>query len=71
MMYIHMHIAYFLTGTINLQVLWGKKKYLLNSLYEKLSIVSWKQMQTVKNVSLPRTTNKLKFKYIAVSFSTV
>ena len=52
-------------------MLWGKKKYLLNSLYEKLNIVSLKQMQTVKNVSLPRTANKLKFKYVAVSFSTV
>ena len=29
-------IAYFLTATLNQQVLWGKEKYLLNSLSEKL-----------------------------------
>ena len=29
-------IAYFLTDTLIWQVLWGKKKYLLNSLYEKI-----------------------------------
>ena len=28
-------LAYFLTGTLNWQVLWGKEKYILNSLYEK------------------------------------
>ena len=38
-------IAYFLTDTLNWQVLWGKKKYLLNSLYEKLkNKVSLKQI---------------------------
>ena len=26
-------LAYFLTDTLNKQVLWGKEKYLLNSLY--------------------------------------
>ena len=29
-------IAYFLTDTLNWQVLRGKEKYLLNNLYEKL-----------------------------------
>ena len=29
-------LAYFLTDTLSWQVLWGKEKYLLNSLYEKL-----------------------------------
>ena len=28
-------LAYFLTGTLIWQVLWGKEKYILNSLYEK------------------------------------
>ena len=35
----HIHItnlAYFLTGSLKWEVLWGKEKYLLNSLYEKL-----------------------------------
>ena len=31
-------LTYFLTDTLNWQVLWGKEKYLLNSLYEKLKI---------------------------------
>ena len=45
-------LAYFLTDALNLQVLWGKDKYLLNSLYEKIkNKVSLKQMWTVKNVS--------------------
>ena len=35
--YIHITIlACFVTDTINKQVFWGKEKYLLNSLYEKL-----------------------------------
>ena len=55
-MYIRITItAYFLTDTLNWQVLSGKKKYLLNSLCEKLSNISLKQMQTVKNVSLTNT----------------
>ena len=29
-------LAYFLTDTLNWQVLWGKEKYLSNILYEKL-----------------------------------
>ena len=29
-------LAYFLNDTLNQQVLWGKEKYLLNNLYEKL-----------------------------------
>ena len=29
-------VAYFLIATLNWQVLWGKEKYLLNSLYKKL-----------------------------------
>ena len=46
----HTIIAYVLTGTQNWQVFWGKKKYLLNSLYEKLkNMISLNQMQTVKN----------------------
>ena len=37
MTYIHItFLAYFLTDTLNCQVLWGKEKYLLNSLQEKL-----------------------------------
>ena len=49
-------LAYFLTDTLNGQVLWGKEKYLLDSLYEKLkNKVSLKQMQKVKDLSLPRT----------------
>ena len=35
-------LACFLTDTLNFQVLWGKEKYLLNNLYEKLSF--FKQM---------------------------
>ena len=55
-MYIHRTItAYFRTDTLNWQVLLGKKKYLLNSLCEKLNNIFLKQMQTVKNVSLPNT----------------
>ena len=56
MMYIHRTItAYFRTDTLNWQVLLGKKKYLLDSLCEKLNNIFLKQMQTVKNVSLPNT----------------
>ena len=29
-------LAYFLTDSPNWQVLWGKRKYLLNNFYEKL-----------------------------------
>ena len=36
MKYICVTIAYFLTDTLNWQVLWSNKKYLLNGLYEKL-----------------------------------
>ena len=37
MMYIRITIlAYFLLDTLNWQELWGKEKYLLNSLYETL-----------------------------------
>ena len=37
MTYINITIlAYFLTDILNWQVLWGKEKHLLNSLYEKL-----------------------------------
>ena len=44
-------------------------KYLINSLHEKLeNNVTLKQIQTVTNLSFPRTNNKLKVKYIAVSF---
>ena len=54
-------LAYFLTDALNLQVLWGKDKYLLNSLYEKIkNTVSLKQMWTVKNLSLPRTKKWIK-----------
>ena len=36
-MYIHVTLlAYVLTDTLNWQVIWGKEKYLLNGLYEKL-----------------------------------
>ena len=46
MMYIHITVlAYFLTDTLNWQVLWGKEKYLLYSLYEKLqNKISRKQL---------------------------
>ena len=38
-------IAYFLTDTLNWQVLWAKEKYLLDSLFEKLkNKVSLKHM---------------------------
>ena len=61
-------IAYFLTDTVNWQVLESKEKYLLNSLYEKLkNKVSLKQIWKVKNLS-PPGTNKLKVKYEVVSF---
>ena len=54
-------LAYFLTDALNLQVLWGKDKYLLSSLYEKIkNKVSLKQMWTVKNLSLPRTKKWIK-----------
>ena len=54
-------LAYFPTDALNLQVLWGKDKYLLNSLYEKIkNKVSLKQMWTVKNLSLPRTKKWIK-----------
>ena len=54
-------LAYFLTDALNLQVLWGKDKYLLNSLYEEIkNKVSLKQMWTVKNLSLPRTKKWIK-----------
>ena len=50
-------LAYFLTDTLNWQVLWCKEKCLLNSLYEKLkNKVSLKQMWTVKNLSPWRTS---------------
>ena len=46
MMCIHTtNLAYFFTDTLNWHMLWGKEKYLLNSLYEKLkNKVSLKQM---------------------------
>ena len=49
-------LGYFLTYTLNGQVLWGKEKYLLNSSHEKLkNKVDLKQMSTIVNLSLPRT----------------
>ena len=49
-------LAYFLTYTLNGQVLSGKEKYLLNSSHEKLkNKVALKQMSTIVNLSLPRT----------------
>ena len=54
-------LVYFLTGTLNSEVLWGKEKYLSNSLYEKLiNKVSLKQLWTVKNLSLSRTNKQIK-----------
>ena len=46
MMYINITVlAYFLTDTLNWQVLWGKEKYLLYCLYEKLqNKISRKQL---------------------------
>ena len=63
MRYVHVTIcAYFLTETLNCQVLWGKDKYWLNSFYEKLeNKVFLKQMERInskqnsKELSLPRT----------------
>ena len=50
-------LAYFLTDTLNWQVLQRKEKYLLNGLYEELkNKVSLKQIYTVKNLSLPGTS---------------
>ena len=41
-------IAHFLIDNLNWQVLWGKKKYLLNSLYEKLkNKIYFKQGQMI------------------------
>ena len=49
-------LAYFLTDTLNWQVLQSKEKYLLNGLHEELkNKVSLKQIYTVKNLSLPGT----------------
>ena len=60
-------IVYFLTDTLNLQALWGKKKYLLNSLYEKL-----KNRVYLKNVNSNESylfkDKQIKVKYIALSF---
>ena len=44
-------IASFLTDTLNWQMLWGKDKYLLNNLYEKLK----------NKVSLTQNVNNIKF----------
>ena len=50
-------LAYFLTDTLNWQVLQSKEKYLLNGLYEELkNKVSLKQIYAVKNLSLPGTS---------------
>ena len=50
-------LAYFLTDTLNWQVLQSKEKYLLNGLYEELkNKVSLKQIYTVKNLFLPGTS---------------
>ena len=60
-------LDYFLTSTLNWQVLLGKEKYLLNSLHEKLkNKVSLKKMYTVKNVS--SMEKQINVKYAAVSF---
>ena len=68
MTYIRITILdYFLTATLNWQVLLGKEKYLLNSLHEKLkNKVSLKKMYTVKNVS--SMEKQINVKYTAVSF---
>ena len=68
MTYIRITILdYFLTATLNWQVLLGKEKYLLNSLHEKLkNKVSLKKMYTVKNVS--SMEKQINVKYAAVSF---
>ena len=60
-------LDYFLTATLNWQVLLGTEKYLLNSLHEKLkNKVSLKKMYTVKNVS--SMEKQINVKYAAVSF---
>ena len=68
MTYIRITILdYFLTATLNWQVLLGKEKYLLNSLHEKFkNKVSLKKMYTVKNVS--SMEKQINVKYTAVSF---
>ena len=38
-------LAYFLSGTLNGQVLWGKEKYLLDSLHKK-----WKNQVSLKQM---------------------
>ena len=71
MRYIHVTIlASFLTDTLNWQVLWGKEKYLLVCMNSWKIIFLYNKCKTVKNLSLSRT-NKLKDKYITVSFETV
>ena len=50
-------------------MLWGKEKYLLKSLYEKLkNKVSLKQMEVVKNLSLPMTNKYVKGKVYSSKF---
>ena len=46
-------------------MLWGKEKYLLNSLYEKLK----KKVKT--NESVSSNSKQIKVKYKAVGFSTI
>ena len=55
-------LAYFFTGTLNWQVLWGKEKCLLNlPFYEKLkNKISLKEMLTVKNLFFPGTNKLIK-----------
>ena len=62
-------LAYFLTETLNWQVLWDKEKYLLNSLYVKSkNKVSLKQMLTVKNLSLPKKNKQIKGQIYSSTF---
>ena len=43
-------LVYFLTDTLNWQLVWSKEKYLLNSLDEKLGFLK----TNVKNLPVPR-----------------
>ena len=62
-------LAYFLTETLNWQVLWDKEKYLLNSLYVKSkNKVSLKQMLTVKNLSLSKKNKQIKGQIYSSTF---
>ena len=62
-------LAYFLTDTLNWHMLLGKKKYLLNSLYEKLKNKFFFVKKNVKSKeSVSSKGKQIKVRYIPVSF---